>query len=111
MELALGIFKKTRFLFALIAAGAAGVAVAGVVVAAGVALATVSVSVAGFTTISVTIEVFTITSGSSSGVVSASEVMASKSTFAVESASCPQPVQARAAAANNTPKINLVLLI
>ena len=27
MELALGIFKKTRFLFALIAAGAAGVAI------------------------------------------------------------------------------------
>ena len=28
MELALGIFKKTRFLFALIAAGAGGVAIA-----------------------------------------------------------------------------------
>ena len=27
LELALGIFKKTRFLFALIAAGAAGVAI------------------------------------------------------------------------------------
>ena len=90
------------------AAGAAGVA--GAAVAAGVASATVSVLVAGFATISVTMEVFTITSGSSSGVVSASEVMASKSTFAVESASFPQPVQARAAA-NNAPKINLVFRI
>ena len=89
-----------------VAAGAAGAAVA-----AGVASATVSVLVAGFATISVTMEVFTITSGSSSGVVSASAVMVSKSTFAVESASSPQPVQARAAAANNTPKINLVFRI
>ena len=95
----------------IIAGLAAAAGVAGVVVAAGVALATVSVSVAGFTTISVTMEVFTITSGSSAGVVSASEVMASKSTFAVESSSCPQPVQASVAAANNAPKINLVFRI
>ena len=95
------------------AAGLAGTAagVAGAAVAAGVALATVSVSVAGFTTISVTMEVFTITSGSSAGVVSASEVITFKLTFAVESASSPQPVQARAVAATNAPKINLVFRI
>ena len=95
------------------AAGLAGTAagVAGAAVAAGVASATVSVLVAGFATISVTIEVFTITSGSSSGVVSASEVITFKLTFAVESSSCPQPVQARAVAATNAPKINLVFRI